>query len=288
MSINDIINQELGTDKGYLALVDLLRKKLPNFHINEENISTLKVEDMSLEQFMRTGFAGIYQEKENRIGIFTNKDANGEDIFNEDFSPRRLINSTLHEIIHAATTKKVDDRTTLQGINIRQTTEEGTTDSFLVYLNEGITQMITDEVLEEESDAYPFLKNFAKQLGCIIGKDKLYEYYSTNNIQGLMRHIDSIYGERIAQKLVQEIYYFELVCEGKLKDGGFFLGDKIQEELTELHKRSGKQDDNFDSLVITNEKAKEFISQLPRNIGSIEEIGFRGKNNSEGGMKNGI
>ena len=278
MNINEIINQEYGTDKGFLFLIDLIRVKMPYFEINEDNLRTLIVEDMSIDQFIRTGFTGIYQEGRNRIGIFTNMDENGNPYYEDvQLSNEDLINTCLHEIIHATTTEMGPEGIVLQGINLRQDNQ----DSFFIALNEGITQMITDDLLEVESDAYPFLKNFARQIGCIIGKEKLIEMYSKHDCQGIISALDNAYGKEIGLTLIQEIYYFDQIQKGNMVDGGYFLGDKIQQQLIELHDMTGKVDDGFDDLIITNEKANEYVSMLPGRFESIEKLGFSTKNIDE-------
>ena len=274
MVIDEIIKRRYGD---FNSLINMIKKRFPCLKINEENTETLLIEDMSLEQFQRTGFVGIYEDNKNRIGIFTNKRNDGSKVFDVEITEEELINTLVHELIHASTTRKGEDGLVYQGINIRQ----GKEDSILVALNEGITQMITDDVLNEESDAYPFLKCFAKQLGCIIGKEKLYEYYSTNNINGLVNEINSIYGEDIATELIYEIYLFSKVESGLINDNGSFLGDTIQSQLIELYKRSGSKDESFHNLVIDNQKAKKFAGLLPNKFNSIEDLGFKTKTFSE-------
>ena len=141
--------------------------------------------------------------------------------------------------------------------------------------------MITDDLLEVESDAYPFLKNFARQIGCIIGKEKLIEMYSKHDCQGIISALDNAYGKEIGLTLIQEIYYFDQIQKGNMVDGGYFLGDKIQQQLIELHDMTGKVDDGFDDLIITNEKANEYVSMLPGRFESIEKLGFSTKNIDE-------
>ena len=271
MAIEELINKTYNTDKGYLFLVDLIKRKLPNFNIEEKNIETLKIDTMDKEQFMRTTFVGIYEYENNCIKVFTNKDESGNRIYNEEISDRELINTFLHELIHASTSRIKEDGLVYQGINIR----EDNKDSILVALNEGITQLITDDLLEEESDAYPFLKHFAKQIGLIIGKDKLYEFYSNNDIDGLVNAIDKIYGEEIAKDLINEIYSFSKLENGILKDDGYYLGDKIESQLFDLYLKSGKYNPEFEDSILYNEKVKEFGQLLPRAIFNIEELGFR-------------
>lgn len=271
MNINDIIKSHFGVDKDYTYLIDIIKDKYKTFKINEDNLKNLIIEAMSKEEFFRTGFVGIYQIEKNRIGIFTNKDQNGNKIVDANISNEELLDTFLHELIHALTSKIDENGNILEGINIRQ----NGSNSILLALNEGITQMISDDILGSFSDAYPFLKTFASQLSILIGKDNLIKYYSNNDIEGLVSTIDQIAGKGFTFNLINKINAFNLVTQNILEDGGAFIGDSIQNDLLMLRdKLNMKQNEEFNNLIIDSKKAKELSSMLPINM-SIEKLGFR-------------
>ena len=228
---------------------------------------------MTKEEFMRTYFAGIYTASDNTIKIFTNKDEQGNNIFEYDLTDEEIINNFLHELIHALTSTVQEDKSVFEGINIRLPNGEN---SIFLGINEGITQMITDNLLGKESDAYPFETTFAKQLALIIGEDKLLAIYSSNNPQLLIDEINKI-GSVDAATLCHEILLFQMVTKGELDDDGFNLGFVIQRHLMMLYEDSGvKMDDEFESLLLNSEKVKNYMQYIPAQYPSVDYLGFSG------------
>lgn len=273
MTIDEIINITYHTDKGYKYLVDLIKNKYPALKINEENLKSLKIENMSKEDFIRTGFVGIYIAHDNTIKVFTNKDEIGNNIFDYNLTFNEIINTFLHELIHALTSRICDDRRIIEGINIRL--PDGN-NSFFLGINEGITQMITDNILNEESDAYPFETNFARQLAFIIGEDKLLSIYASNNPQLLIDAINEVGLENNALDLIKEIFLFDLVYKNQIEYADYNLGISIQSRLIELYINSGlSKDKDFRKIILNNKKVEKFLTYFPYQK-SIEEIGFEG------------
>ena len=272
-SINDIINKKYNTNLGINYFYELIRSKYPTLIINEDNIDSLQVESMSQEEFLTTGYPGIYYSKGNIIKILTELDENllsqlDESEFNED----TIINTFLHEYLHACTSKLDVDNTTYEGINIR--TSEGQ-NSFFVGINEGITQMITDDLMGITSDAYIFETNIAKQLSVILGKDNLISIYSSRNSQRLLDSINNLNAGVDALELVQKIYIMHLMCQGAKIDGAENIGTEIQQSLITLYQNSGKTNDaEFYGLVINKTNISEMSSKLPIQISSLQDIGF--------------
>jgi len=269
MDFNELINTYYKTDKGYLYLVDLIKLKFPALKINEEVLKTLKIDIMGKEEFKKTGFTGIYVASGNTIRIFLNKDLNGNKIVNYDLKDVEIINTFLHELIHALTSKIDLDGNCFEGLNIRKVNGEN---SYLLPFNEGITQMIADDIMEYESDAYPFYVNFARQIANVIGKDNLLYAYSSNNPNVLVDEIGKYSKEFNTFKFIEKIYYFDLICRGYMQDGGYNLGSSIQQDLINLHKNTNKEI-NRDLLFDVN-KIKKYMEYIPFSYSEIDDLGF--------------
>lgn len=272
MNIDTIINRHFNTDKGFNYLVDFIKIKFPNLSINEENLKTLKIIRMSKEKFIQTSFSGLYNYDKNTIEVFTNLDENGNKIFNIDISDEELINTFLHELIHALTSMKDNDNNIIEGLNIRN--PEGINSIFLA-INEGITQMITDDILGKESDAYPFETTFARQLALIIGKDKLINLYSTNAYELFVDTLEKIGSNVNIYNLINKIFCFNFICKGMMADGGYYLGNSIQKDLIDLYKASGiKEDIEFEKLLLDSSKINKYMGYLPVSFISMKDLGF--------------
>ena len=105
--INNIINKKYNTDRGYLYFIDLLLEKYPDFQINYDNLNKLEISSITKSVFLESGFSGVYTFQDNKIRIFNNIDENGKEIFKDiTISDDELINTFLHELIHAITSKE--------------------------------------------------------------------------------------------------------------------------------------------------------------------------------------
>ena len=70
-NINDIINKKYNTALGINYFHELLKNKYPTMKINENNIETLKVEEITQKEFLQHGYTGICYAKDNTIKILT-------------------------------------------------------------------------------------------------------------------------------------------------------------------------------------------------------------------------
>lgn len=281
IDIDNIINEYFQTDRGYLYLVDLIKNKFPSLKINEENLNDLKITIMEKEEFLKTGFVGIYNALNNSISVFTNRNEQGEMIYELNLDNEYIINTFLHELIHALTTTINEDNSVIEGINIRL---ENGTNSFFLALNEGITQMITDDIMGHESDAYPFETNFARQIAFILGKDKLLEIYSSNNPNLLLSAIDDL-NSVDAFSLIQKMFYFHLVTKGIMLDNNYNLGTIIQSDLIKLYRASKlTADEEYAMLLLDIDKVKEYLEYIPACNLDADSLGFRGINDLKKGF----
>ncbi len=272
-NINDIINKKYNTTLGINYFHELLKNKYPTMKINENNVETLKVEEITQKEFLQHGYTGIYYAKDNTIKILTELDENllsqlDESEFNED----TIINTFLHEYIHMCTSNVALDNTVYEGINIR--TSQGQ-NSFFVVLNEGITQMITDDLMGIKSDAYVFETNIAKQLSLILGQDNLISIYCSGNPQNILDGINNLNSGVDALELIQKIYIMHSMCQGAKIEGAENIGTEIQKSLITLYQHSNQNnDEEFYKLTINQNNINGMVSKLPIRINSMRDIGF--------------
>ena len=262
--INEIINRRYNTDKGYLYLIDLLKEKYPNFNISEENLNKLSIEEVSKEMFLETSFVGIYTAKDNKIRIFTNYDIDGNEIIpGIEITEEELINTFLHELIHCVSSK-VDGEMIYEGFNMRVDGQS----SYFLGINEGITQMITDDILGYQSDAYVFQTIIARQLGEIVGKDNLVKAYSNNDIMMFEDLVMSKDFNFNFKDFIINNFYFNLILNGHLFNNAEMIGTNIQEQLLLLGK------DKINDLVLNSNRINELVHLLPIDVFSFSDIGF--------------
>ena len=214
--------------------------------------------------FLESAFVGIYTVKDNTIRIFTNYDSDGNVIIpGIEISDDELINTFLHEFIHCISSK-IDNEIVYEGFNMRMDGQS----SYFLGINEGITQMITDDLLGYQSDAYVLQTIFARQLGEIVGKDSLVKTYSNNDIgmfEDLVMGIDNNFNFK---EFIVNTYYFNLINCGYLFNNSEKIGTNIQEQLLLLGK------DKIKSLVLDSFKLFELRQLLPVKFSDISEIGF--------------
>ena len=271
--INNIINKKYNTDRGYLYFIDLLLEKYPDFQINYDNLNKLEISSITKSVFLESGFSGVYTFQDNKIRLFNNTDENGKEIFKDiTISDDELINAFLHELIHAITSKEKDG-IIYEGFNMRHNGQS----SYFLGINEGVTQMITDDLLGEESDAYIFQTIFVRQLAEIIGKGKLVSMYSKNDIDSLADAISSIDKNFDFRGLVVDTYLFNLINSGYNIQGSEKIGTKIQESLISLNKTASKEND-FDSYVLNEEIVLKLAKYLHIRVHSLGDCGFEGIN----------
>lgn len=279
MDINEIINRKFNTTRGYMYFVDRIIEKYPSFKINEENLKTLSIVEMSNEYFNQTGFVGEYVAKRNEIKILVKSPVAIYELTDDE-----IIETFLHELIHALTTyirEEIDQ--ILEGINLRRLSDS--VSSFFLGLNEGITQYIVNDLLEIKSDAYPYETNLVEKLELIIGKDNLLKYYSNNDISSLENSIKNIDPLFNFQKLIFDIYCMHLIVSlqnYEYKDVETYIrGTNIEQLLLNLYLSTNREfDDEYFSLCMNSEKIAKIVNpeKLRDYLGfknlNIEEIGF--------------
>lgn len=268
--INNLINKKYNTDRGYLYFVDLLLEKYPDFKINYDNLKSLKFDSITKDMFLDSGYTGLYTISDNKIRIFTNYDEDGNKIFPElDISDDELINTFVHELIHCLTSR-MENTMVYEGFNMRQDGQS----SYFLGLNEGITQMIADDLLESESDAYVFQTIFARQLAEIVGKEKLVTMYSGNDIESLSNSIMMLDKNFDFRSFVVETYIFNMInCGYKVQDSEN-IGTKIQERLISLN--GSLKNNNFKDYILTEEKVLKLMEYLPIPATKVDDCGFKG------------
>ena len=202
--LNEIINNYFNTDKGILYLVDLIREKYPNFNINEDNLKNLSIVEMDVPYFEQTGFVGEYVADKKVIKVVKKETLSK---YGSLFTDRDIIDTFLHELLHALTTKiDKDNGFILEGINLRRILDNN--NSYFLSLNEGITQYFTNDLLDiTDNDAYVFESKVAELLSLIVGKESLIESYSNNNINSFLSNLNGLSEGMGQQIFVANIYF---------------------------------------------------------------------------------
>lgn len=257
--MNEIINRKYKTNKGYIYFIDLIKEQYPTFNINEDNVKNLSIIDMNEEYFSETGFVGEYVAKRNEIKILRESK-------NYKFSEEELIDTFLHELIHSLTSK-ISGAFILEGINQRIISTNQS--SLFLGLNEGITQYIVNDLLGRKSDAYPFEVAIASQLFIILGKDKLIECYSNNNIEHFINNLKALDLELDEYKFITDIYYMSLIVHGVQLDMGVdhkITARKIQKQLLNLYLKSSRKNDQ---LFINSMMDEQLFKQVAQQNGII-------------------
>lgn len=257
--INSLINKYFNTTNGINYLVQLIKEKYPNFKINEDNLKNLKIVEIPEEEFLEHHRVGIYKAKKNEISILTKVTK-----FDYNITEEEILETFLHELIHCLTSYlKVEDDLILEGINFRKISDNNC--SFFVAINEGITQLIVNDILKRNSDAYVFETHIAGQLSCIIGKEKLIECYSGNKFETIVNELENIDKEFDVQKFIIDVYAEYLILINAVNNG-IEESDKtrvasIEDRLLELYLKTNREYDDlfFDSLM-SNEEAESIIN----------------------------
>lgn len=270
--INEIINKKYNTNKGYLYLIELINKRFPTFHIDYEKLENLVIKEMDFSYFEENGVVAEYRVKNNEIYLLRHN-TNNDSLFSED----ELIESFLHELIHALTSS-IDSDFILEGLNLRDLKTNA--NSIFVGLNEGITQYITNEVLGTKSDAYPVETKIAGQIATIIGEERLIKYYSENNIEDFIKDLKTIDSSFDEERFLNNIFILHYFLRGILSDEELSelninvhqLLTDIQNELIILYKKVKRNDHSefFEALI--NEQENEYFDTEETDNLSKEEI----------------
>lgn len=277
LDINDIINKKFNTTEGIYYFVNKIKEKYPSFNINEDNLKNLLIEEMPLETFEKTGFVGVYYARLNKIALLTNLDN-----LDYKFTEEELLETFLHELIHTLTSK-IEDNIIIEGLNQRML--DTNTNSYFLAINEGITQYIVNDLLGSKSDAYPFETTIAEQLSVIIGKEKLIELYTTNNLEGFINSLKTIDPELDERSFVINIAAVSLILNDYLDLDQSIEAEmrvtNIQKQLIELYNKSNcNKDLEFNEIVFDSSKASEILNQSMLKAKNpnltIDEVGFKG------------
>lgn len=258
--INRRINSFFKTDVGYLHILKLVKSKLPFLVINENNLENIKIEKMDYQYFLQSGFVGEYVASKNLIKLFF-----GHQVIN--ISESEIIETFTHEFIHLLTSEYDHNGMLLQGFNMRSVDN---VDSYFIGLNEGITQMIAEDVLGiKKSDAYPFETNIARKLAVIIGKEKLIELYSKHDIDGLITEIAKIDLNFDMREFIIKVYCLHDFISGTNYSDALGLGTEVEQLLIDLYQKSGKDmDEDFSKLIIDKKMADEMAALVPNSVKS--------------------
>lgn len=273
-SINNIVNKKFNTDKGWLYLVDLIKERYPYFNINEENLASLKIVPLSQEEFRETGFVGEYVASKNEIRIL-------EEITDYDITltEEEILETFLHELIHALTSKILKEQDLiLEGFNQRRISDK--LSSFFLALSEGVTQFITNDLLERKSDAYPFEAQIAYQLSMITSKENLISWYSNNDVESLLNELNRIDINFDVRKFIIDLYAMHLVLKGVVANDDERRATNIENSMLDMYLQTeGVQDKEFFDSLITAEMAEDIINpqelQQYGVIQNINDFGFK-------------
>lgn len=272
--INEIINKKYNTNKGYMYFIDLIKERYPEFKINYENLTNLTICEMTQSYFQEHKVVAEYVASRNEIKLLHQIDSIGY-----TFTEEELVDSFLHELIHAITSR-VDVDMILEGINQRNQKNQA---SYFVAINEGITQLIANDLLGKVSDAYLFETNVAEQLAIILGKDKLFKIYSENNTDGLIQAIYKIDEGFNIRKFIINVWASYMVINGFLTNGEEYEDTirvtEIQKQLLSLYLKTTKTNySEYLNIMLDSEKADEIVN--PRELRGrttlrdINELGF--------------
>ncbi|MBR3199509.1 MAG: hypothetical protein IKG27_05810 [Bacilli bacterium] len=266
--INEIINRVFRTNEGYKYILNLISKRYPTLKINEENLKKIDIEKMDLEYHLKTSFFGEYVAERNTIKIYFGDK-------NEKISDMEIIETFTHELIHLLTSTYDKDGTLLQGFNMRDK-EKG--DSFFIGINEGITQMMTEEVLDiTNSTAYPFHTNIARKLSIIIGEEELIQAYSKHDIDAFVAKLFEIDNNLDVRSFIIKSYFLHLVTMGYDISDAIGLGTEIEDLLNNLYINSKKEnDEEYFKLLIDQNDVDVMAKHVPDKIMSSSRFLYYG------------
>ena len=252
--MNKIINTLFKTDLGYKYILNKIRNTMPFLKIQEENLRNFKIEKMDYTYHNSTNFIGEYVPKQNIIKIYL-------DLQGIVMDEREITEIFTHEFIHLLTSEYNSEGILLEGFNIKK--EE--IDSDFLGLNEGITQMITEDLLgTNEITAYPFQTSIARKLAVIIGKERIIELYSKHDVEGLINELAKIDDTFDIATFITQINHLHKVTNETNCQDALGLGTQIEENLIDLYLKSGKQKDKeFSQLIIDSKTARNLSILVP-------------------------
>ena len=253
--INQIINKLFQTDLGYKYILNKIRTIMPYLKINEKNLENFTVQKIDYEYCVLNNFIGEYIAKENTIKIFL-------DLQDLGIDEKDIVEIFTHEFIHLLTSKYTQKGTLIEGLNTRNNEK---TDSIFLGLNEGITQMIAEDILNAKKiNAYPFQTNISRKLSLIIGKERLIELYSKHDTKGLMQEITKIDNTIDVEAFIKQVNSLHTFTSGADDIEMKGIGTQIEQTLIDLYIKSGIQkDEDFSKLIIDEDTARNLAKLVP-------------------------
>lgn len=261
--VNNLFNYYFQTDKGYMCIIDLLKKEFPEIKIDFSNLENLQFVEMSESEYQSSRSHGIYRVSENKIYVYKDKTETMENI----------VDTLVHEMIHSVTSKIVDNLI-IEGFNFRENLES----SVFLYLNEGITQYIANRIMKSRSDAYPFESKLIEQLLVFGNDNELIQGFFNMDFKVLLIYLQKIDKDLDIHSFINKTYYsfkffysyifndfriaefakaeFYKLCPNNKNDIFYIL----QEEFLNLYKKSGKEIENFSELMLSEEEAEKVIN----------------------------
>lgn len=261
--VNNLFNDYFQTDKGYMYIVDLLKQEFPEIKIDFSNLESLKFFEMSEVEYQSSRSHGLYKAPENKIYVYKDKTGPLENI----------VETLVHEMIHAVTSKIVDNLI-IEGFNFRANLES----SVFLYLNEGLTQYIANRIMKKRSDAYPFESKLIEQLLVLGNANELIQGFFNMDFKVLIAYLQKVDKDLDVHNFINKTYYsfkffysyifrdfrvadfskaeFYKLCSNTKNDVFYVL----QEEFLNLYKKSGRETDNFNELMLSEEDADKLIN----------------------------
>lgn len=218
--INNIINKKYNVTNGYLHLIELLEMQY-DLTLDKKCLNSLNITDMDEDYYKKTSFVAEYVAKDNKIKIYNSNSMRDEE----------LLSSFLHELIHALSSKFINndgEELLLQGLNMRNS--QGI-DSYFLGLNEGITQMIANHLtLFDDKKAYQFQTQIASAFCEKLGEVEVVKKYFENDYESLAEMITQSNPSIDVYNFIINIYTFHAgICQNNIGDLNLF--NKIMEDI---------------------------------------------------------
>jgi len=162
--IKDIYKQEI------INFINILNNKLHhcNFNILNNNINTLEISN-KVPFIIGRRILAAYNPLSNIL--FLNK--------------KNYKKAISHELLHMASTKKIDDDYICSGFKISKIT---TFKNYGTFLNEGFTEYLNSKYFID-TKCYRINKTFIEILSIIIGKELMEQLYFNSDLKGLIKEL---------------------------------------------------------------------------------------------------
>lgn len=238
----DLFQDHIGFNEDAISFLDALKsnQSLPEdmkttFQVYAKLIESCHLSDETKERINNTFKTLHYESKENNINNFSGGvTAQYFPSANTIAKYRNDKESMVHEGIHALTSNM--DAAKIVGFADVEDSMYGRG------LTEGLTEVLTEELLHMEGKSYFYSKNMARLLTEAVGNDKMLEYFISADLPGLLEELTDIYSQAMprkqallsAQSLISKfdtLYFFDT---NKLEVDMAF----VDETIAEMHKLS--------------------------------------------------